>query len=76
MPDGRWNARGCEKCGHLACVCDVIAAHPDPQCRFRVSATCAVPIECEHGFDACPTCDPCTCASKPIDERPGAWGPV
>lgn len=52
---------GCGACGHLACVCNIIAAHPDPKCRFRVSSTCAVPVECEHGFDVCPTCDPCTC---------------
>lgn len=31
-------------------------------CRTRTAATCAVPIECEHGYDVCPRCDPCTCA--------------
>ncbi len=32
------------------------------RCRFRIAATCAAAIECEHGFDVCPTCDPCTCS--------------
>lgn len=31
-------------------------------CPHLVAATCAVPIECEHGRDVCPTCDPCTCS--------------
>ena len=31
-------------------------------CRRRKAATCAIPIECDHGFDVCPVCDPCTCA--------------
>lgn len=52
---------GCDVCGHLACVCSIKEKHPDPECRFRVSATCAVPIECDHGYDVCTKCDPCTC---------------
>lgn len=51
---------GCVKCGHLACVCAILATH-GKGCDYRRAATCAVPIECEHGFDVCPTCDPCTC---------------
>lgn len=31
------------------------------RCKFRRSATCAVAIECEHGYVVCPICDPCTC---------------
>lgn len=38
------------------CVC-----HHDKGCQFRVSITCAVPIECEHGYDVCPQCDACNC---------------
>lgn len=34
-------------------------------CRKRVAHEGALPIACEHGFDACPTCDPCTCANPP-----------
>lgn len=56
---------GCDTCGHLACVCSIIANHPDPECEFRISATCPTPIECDHGYDVCPTCDLCTC--KPTE---------
>lgn len=52
---------GCETCGHIACVCDVIRDHPNPDCRFRRSTTCPIPVACDHGFDVCPECDPCTC---------------
>jgi hypothetical protein len=55
---------GCDKCGHLACVCGVIEAHTDENCAFRIAITCAIPIECEHGYDVCPKCDPCTCFKK------------
>lgn len=54
----------CRGCGHLACVCGIIEGHPDPECRFRRSATCPVPIECDHGYDVCPECDPCTCGGE------------
>lgn len=52
----------CEKCGMLACVCSLEARHA-ADCRFRVAAACAVGVECEHGYDVCPTCDPCTCSA-------------
>lgn len=58
---------GCEQCGHLSCVCRIIESHEE-RCPFRLAATCAVGIECEHGRDVCPTCDPCTCEST--DETP------
>lgn len=58
---------GCKMCGHLACVCGIRTQHPDPACKFRVSTTCAVPIECDHGYDVCPQCDPCTCNSTKED---------
>jgi hypothetical protein len=61
---------GCSKCGHLACVCKIIAAHPDPKCDFRFSATCAVPVECKHGYDVCPICDPCTCKPTLVKTAP------
>ena len=51
---------GCETCGYLACICGIRAAHVDG-CKFRLAATCAVPVECPHGRDCCPECDPCTC---------------
>jgi hypothetical protein len=52
----------CSVCGYLACVCEVLAAHKNG-CRFRLAATCAIPVECDHGLDVCPTCDPCTCGA-------------
>lgn len=50
----------CPRCKRLACVCDVTSAHLIT-CPYRTAVTCAVAIECPHGFDACPKCDPCTC---------------
>ena len=51
---------GCTQCGHLSCVCDVLDSHAQ-DCPYRRAVTCAVAIECEHGYDVCPKCDPCTC---------------
>ncbi len=51
---------GCQKCGYISCVCQILVDHVI-DCRWRVSATCAIPIECRHGFDVCAVCDPCTC---------------
>jgi len=53
----------CPDCQHFACICQIRKDHPDEDCKFRVSATCAVPIECEHGHDVCDICDPCTCVA-------------
>ena len=33
----------------------------DDTCMFRVAASCTIPNECDHGWDVCPICDPCTC---------------
>lgn len=38
-------------------------------CKYRISVEGAAAIECEHGFDSCPTCDPCTCANPPRKRR-------
>ena len=54
------DAPGCATRGMLACVCEIIRLH-GPDCKFRRSATCAIGIECKHGRDTCPICDPCTC---------------
>lgn len=35
-----------------------------PRCRFRIAHLGAAGIECQHGFDACPVCDPCTCDGR------------
>lgn len=59
----RLSSVGCKKCGHLACICKILAEH-EKGCSYRFAAVCAVPIECEHGYDVCPTCDPCTCKKQ------------
>lgn len=30
-------------------------------CLFFRAVTCTTPIACEHEYDVCPDCDPCTC---------------
>jgi hypothetical protein len=49
-------------CGMLSCVCHLTAGHAK-ECRYRISLLCPVGIECEHGWDVCPICDPCTCGA-------------
>lgn len=51
-------------CGLIQCCCEVARRHTK-ECRFRVSITCAIPIDCVHGYDSCPQCDPCTCGALP-----------
>jgi hypothetical protein len=51
----------CPRCGHIACVCKVNQEHVEG-CKFRLAVTCNIPIECDHGYDVCPECDPCTCS--------------
>lgn len=50
----------CPQCDRLACICAILRDHIDG-CSFRRAATCGIGIECDHGRDVCPTCDPCTC---------------
>lgn len=50
----------CPTCKHFACVCKTLEEHHEA-CLFRGAVTCAIGIECEHGYDVCPICDPCTC---------------
>lgn len=52
----------CEHCGHIleSCVCELVKEHK-PDCRYRRAALLSVEIECEHGYQACPSCDPCSC---------------
>jgi hypothetical protein len=47
-----------------------IRVSPDPKrhmpgCRHRAAIECTVAIECDHGYDVCPTCDACTCTRPP-----------
>ena len=30
-------------------------------CRFRIALENRIGVECPHGYDVCPICDPCTC---------------
>lgn len=63
----------CDVCDRLACVCPTKKAH-HKDCKFRIAVTCAVGIECEHGYDVCPQCDPCTCEeeeTKNVDDDGG-----
>lgn len=52
----------CITCGHFACVCPVIRDHAE-DCKYRRAVACAVAVECDHGLDVCPICDPCTCGA-------------
>lgn len=57
---------GCLQCGHIMTTdrpceaCGIRRMHRR-RCKFRRAAAGAVGIECEHGYDVCPICDPCTC---------------
>jgi hypothetical protein len=50
-------------CGIIGCVCAEAERH-DPDCPWRKALLCSVGIECEHGYDVCPTCDACTCKAR------------
>ena len=64
------NHRKCT-CGHIACVCGIIEQHHE-RCKFRRAAAGSVAIECDHGYDVCPICDPCTCGAEyDAEPRPG-----
>lgn len=51
----------CKTCGFFSCVCAAAREHEEG-CRYLGAMRCPVSIECQHGFDVCPKCDPCTCA--------------
>ncbi len=50
----------CATCGYLSCVCKIRLDHKE-HCRLRNAILCPVGIACDHGYDVCLTCDPCTC---------------
>lgn len=58
---------GCLKCGNLvACTCRIEQQHKK-NCRYRRAACLSVELACDHGLQACPKCDPCTCgALEPV----------
>lgn len=49
-------------CGYITCICWVFEKHEEG-CRFRRAAALKVELACDHGFQACPECDPCTCGA-------------
>jgi hypothetical protein len=50
----------CGTCGFIDCICQVQQTHLEG-CLYLAAMRCPVGIECQHGYDVCPTCDPCTC---------------
>jgi hypothetical protein len=53
----------CTRCGNLVhCTCSLAKRHA-PTCRFLRAATLSVELACDHGFQACPVCDPCDCGA-------------
>lgn len=58
-------------CGQIECVCAFVEGHTDTACAFRQAVLSPTGIECLHGWDVCPLCDPCTCPKKAkADESP------
>ena len=67
---------------------ELLSRGHESNCKFRIAETCAVGIECDHGYDVCPICDPCTCRVRngtkedrlPKDRRIGnrdfIWEPI
>jgi hypothetical protein len=51
-------------CGMITCVCEQARQHKQG-CRFRRALTLPFSLECDHNYDVCPKCDPCTCESLP-----------
>lgn len=53
----------CSGCGnYCTCTCVLEDKHR-PGCRFLMAAMLSVEIACDHGFQACPICDPCDCGA-------------
>lgn len=50
-------------CGHLSCICESLKKHTS-SCKFLAAVKCPIGIECPHGYDVCPLCDPCTCNER------------
>lgn len=56
-------AIGCAKCGNLVtCTCKLAVKHK-PKCRYFRAAQLGIELACEHGLQACPKCDPCSCGA-------------
>lgn len=55
---------GCSECGFIGslCICELKKKHK-PDCRFLKAASLSIELACEHGYQACPICDPCDCGA-------------
>lgn len=42
----------------------------EPGCKLAAAMRGTMLVECEHGYDVCPKCDPCTCTPKPPEAYP------
>jgi hypothetical protein len=52
----------CPRCGNLvSCTCSIAKKHA-ADCCYRKAAELPFELACEHGFQACPVCDPCACS--------------
>jgi hypothetical protein len=56
----------CIVCGHVTCVCGLRLKHRKG-CRFLRAAELSVELACDHGFQACPICDPCDCGAGEVE---------
>lgn len=56
----RGRAKDCD-CGLISCACKEARTH-ERDCNYRRVLLLRVGIDCEHGYDTCPICDPCDCA--------------
>lgn len=53
----------CPRCKNLAtCTCMIEREHKKG-CRYRRAACLSIELACDHGLQACPKCDPCTCGA-------------
>lgn len=57
-------------CGLIACECVTLGKHVEG-CKYKRALGCPVAIECGHGYDVCPVCDPCTCAQLKNENTSG-----
>ena len=58
-----FNPEACLVCKFYSCVCAILLGH-QKECSYRKAATSPIGIDCPHGYDVCPQCDPCNCTEK------------
>ena len=52
----------CPGCGSVTCYCEQKARHRG-DCRYLRAARLSFELACDHGYQACPECDPCSCGA-------------